>query len=54
MRTVFIIDPKRMVRALVYYPPNCGRNLDEIVRLTAALQTADSRTWPARPSWSRA
>jgi peroxiredoxin 2/4 len=41
VRAVFLIDPKRVVRALVYYPLNVGRNVDEIIRLLDALQTAD-------------
>ena len=41
VRAVFIIDPKRTIRALVYYPMNVGRNVDEILRLVTALQTAD-------------
>jgi len=28
VRAVFIIDPKHVVRALVYYPMNVGRNVD--------------------------
>ncbi len=41
VRAVFIIDPKRIIRALVYYPMNVGRNVNEILRLATALQTAD-------------
>ncbi len=41
VRAVFLIDPKRVIRALVYYPLNVGRNVDEIVRLLDGLQTAD-------------
>lgn len=41
VRTVFVIDPKRKIRALIYYPLNVGRNVDEILRLIDALQTTD-------------
>ncbi|HEX8853509.1 MAG TPA: peroxiredoxin [Pyrinomonadaceae bacterium] len=41
VRAVFIIDDKQKIRALVYYPMTCGRNIDEIVRALDALQTAD-------------
>jgi peroxiredoxin (alkyl hydroperoxide reductase subunit C) len=41
VRAVFFIDPKRTVRALVYYPLNVGRNVDEMVRVLEGLQTAD-------------
>jgi peroxiredoxin (alkyl hydroperoxide reductase subunit C) len=41
VRAVFFIDPKRVVRALVYYPLNVGRNVDEMLRVLDGLQTAD-------------
>lgn len=41
VRAVFIIDPKRAIRALIYYPLNVGRNVNEVFRLVLALQTAD-------------
>ncbi|MEC9006475.1 MAG: peroxiredoxin [Nitrospirota bacterium] len=41
VRALFVIDPKRIIRALIYYPMNAGRNVDEVLRLIAALQTAD-------------
>ena len=40
VRAVFVIDPKRVIRALIYYPLNAGRNVDEVLRLVTALQTA--------------
>jgi peroxiredoxin (alkyl hydroperoxide reductase subunit C) len=41
VRAAFIIDAKRTIRALVYYPMNAGRNVNQILSLTLALQTAD-------------
>jgi len=41
VRAVFIIDPQGIVRLVMYYPLNVGRNLDEIIRCLKALQTAD-------------
>lgn len=41
VRSVFIIDDKQNIRALVYYPMSAGRNIDEIIRLLDALQTGD-------------
>jgi peroxiredoxin 2/4 len=41
VRTVFFIDDKGIVRAMIYYPMSCGRNIDEIIRVLDALQTAD-------------
>lgn len=52
VRCVFIIDPKRTVRAMVYYPMNVGRNLDEIVRLVDGLQTADKHGVACPANWA--
>lgn len=51
VRAVFVIDPKRVVRALVYYPMNVGRNIDEIMRLLEALQTADQNACATPANW---
>ena len=51
VRAVFVIDPKHVVRALVYYPLNVGRNVDEIVRLLDALQTADKHACALPVNW---
>ncbi len=51
VRAVFIIDPKRIVRALIYYPLNAGRNVDEIIRLVKALQTADNYAVATPVNW---
>jgi len=41
VRAVFVIDPKGIIRAMIYYPLSTGRNFDELYRLILALQTAD-------------
>lgn len=51
VRAVFVIDPKRVVRALVYYPMNVGRNVDEVLRLLTALQTADQYACATPVNW---
>lgn len=51
VRAVFIIDPKRTIRALVYYPMNVGRNVEEILRLVTALQIADKFTVATPVNW---
>lgn len=42
VRAVFFIDPKKKIRLIMYYPLNVGRNMDEILRVLVALQTADA------------
>ncbi len=41
VRAVFIIDPKGIIRLMLYYPLSTGRNFDEIKRCVLALQKAD-------------
>ncbi len=41
VRAVFIIDPKGIIRLMLYYPLSTGRNFDEIKRVILALQKAD-------------
>ncbi|MCP3917829.1 MAG: peroxiredoxin [bacterium] len=52
VRAVFVIDPKKVVRALVYYPLNVGRNMDEIERLVDALQTTDANGCATPVNWT--
>lgn len=41
VRAVFIIDPAKKIRLVMYYPLNVGRNMNEILRSLRALQVAD-------------
>ena len=41
IRTVFFIDDKGNMRAMIYYPLSNGRYIPEIIRLVKALQTTD-------------
>lgn len=51
VRSVFIIDDKQNVRALVYYPMSAGRSIDEILRLLDALQTGDKHGVACPAGW---
>ena len=42
-RAVFVVDPNGIIRAIVYYPAEVGRDWDEIIRLVKALQTSDAK-----------
>lgn len=51
VRAVFIIDPKGMVRTILYYPLSTGRNFDEIKRIILALQKADNDSVATPADW---
>jgi peroxiredoxin (alkyl hydroperoxide reductase subunit C) len=51
VRAVFVIDPKGVIRAIIYYPLSIGRNFDEIYRLVVALQTADAFSVATPADW---
>jgi len=51
VRAVFYIDPKRTVRAMIYYPLNVGRNMDEVLRVVDALQMVDEQGLAAPADW---
>jgi peroxiredoxin (alkyl hydroperoxide reductase subunit C) len=42
VRAVFVIDPKGIIRTVIYYPLSLGRNFDELYRVVVALQAADA------------
>ncbi len=51
VRAVFVIDPERKLRAIIYYPLDVGRNFDEILRLVDALQTTDAHNVACPADW---
>lgn len=51
VRAVFVIDDKGIIRAMVYYPMNAGRNIDEVLRLVDALQTSDREGVSCPANW---
>ena len=51
VRAVFVIDPKSVVRAVIYYPLSTGRIFDELLRLVKALQTADHYNVATPADW---
>ncbi len=42
VRAVFVVDPKGVIRTIIYYPLSLGRNFDELLRVIKGLQTADA------------
>jgi peroxiredoxin (alkyl hydroperoxide reductase subunit C) len=51
VRAVFFIDPKGIIRAVIYYPLSLGRNFDEIYRALVAMQTADAFSIATPADW---
>jgi len=50
-RCVFIIDPKCIMRAMIYYPLTTGRNMQEILRLIDGLQVTDEHQVATPANW---
>lgn len=51
VRAVFVIDPKGVIRTIIYYPLSLGRNFDELYRVVIALQTADEFNIATPADW---
>jgi peroxiredoxin (alkyl hydroperoxide reductase subunit C) len=51
VRAVFFVDPKGIIRAVVYYPLSLGRNFDELYRAVVAMQAADAFSIATPADW---
>jgi peroxiredoxin (alkyl hydroperoxide reductase subunit C) len=51
VRAVFIVDPKGIIRAILYYPQELGRNMDEILRMIKGFQLADKEKVAIPANW---
>lgn len=51
VRSVFIIDPKKAIRATLTYPASTGRNFDEILRVIDSLQLTDAHKVATPANW---
>ncbi|WDZ81560.1 peroxiredoxin (plasmid) [Ensifer adhaerens] len=51
VRATYVIDPEGIIRAIVWYPMNVGRSVDELLRLVAALQSAERENAAAPEGW---
>lgn len=52
VRSVFIIDPKKVIRTTFTYPASTGRNFDEILRVIDSLQLTDSHKVATPANWN--
>ena len=51
VRAAFVIDPLGLIRAITWYPMTTGRNVAELLRIVAALQTADEQDVSTPEGW---
>jgi len=51
VRAVFIVDPKGIIRAMLYYPQELGRNMDEILRMIKGFQTSEAHGVAIPANW---
>jgi peroxiredoxin (alkyl hydroperoxide reductase subunit C) len=51
VRAVFAVDPQGIMRAMIYYPQELGRNMDEILRMVRSLQTGDEHGVAIPANW---
>lgn len=53
VRAVLIVDPRGVLRAMLYYPQELGRNMDEILRMVKGLQTVDREKVAMPANWPK-
>lgn len=51
VRAVFIVDSDGLVRLILYYPQEVGRNMDEVLRAVRALQVSDKNKVAIPAGW---
>jgi len=51
VRAVFFVDTKSVIRSIMYYPQELGRNMDEFVRMIEAFQISDKEKVAMPANW---
>jgi len=53
VRAVFIVDPEGIIRIIIYYPQEIGRNIEEVIRALRALQVSDENKVATPANWPK-
>jgi len=53
VRTVFVVDPKKVIRLTISYPAQTGRSFDEIIRVIDSLQLGDKHKITTPVNWNK-
>jgi len=51
VRAVFIVDPEGIIRLILFYPAEVGRNMAEILRILEAFQVSDKHNVAMPANW---
>lgn len=51
VRAVFIVDDKGLIRIMLYYPQELGRNIDEVIRAVRGMQTSTANGCAMPAGW---
>lgn len=51
VRAVFIVDPKGIIRSILYYPAELGRNMDEFLRMMKGFQKSEKEGVAIPANW---
>jgi thioredoxin-dependent peroxiredoxin len=53
VRTVYVIGPDKLIKAMIVYPMSTGRNFDEILRLVDSLQLTAKHKVATPANWKQ-